>query len=86
MGLVHSAASAVEEVEFGAPSVWVIIDEVDRVAVPEGCTWLGKAQLVNGELAMCLYHPERQDMISRYLDGEPVTIFEAAYAESRLSL
>jgi hypothetical protein len=86
MGPVHTAESAFQAMHTGAHAVWVHMDEVDRLQLPGGWMVVDKAQIVAGELAMCLRNPALQDAIKRYENGEPVTVLEALYAESRLSL
>jgi hypothetical protein len=84
MAEVHSAESARAAIQAGDSAAWVRFDEVDDLELPGGCIWRDRAQVVNGELAMCLKHVARQRAIRRFENGEPVTDEELDYAIRRL--
>lgn len=80
---VHTADSAIRAARSGAYYVWVRLADAPRVRLPP--PWIsGFVDRVNCEDAVLFKHPARERAYVRHLDGDPMTLAEAAYVRATL--
>jgi hypothetical protein len=75
---LHSAESVAHAAK-SAYCLWVPLAEASRVRLP--APWISgfPVDKVNGEDAVLFKHPPRERAVARYLNGDRLSLAEAAY-------